>query len=540
MVYWKSFADNLYHKLPSATGDESNVIVPSGFGISSSDAVAALEKQNTFFTCVDRFQIEPLPAKTRTQPSRKDPYEARIDTAVVNLHAAMVPERMDVSDTVVMEAAFFLINEGLLDIPDVQETNVKQAHAFLWNAAWLQTFMSARWREEGRITSDDRHPMSASMKDFNLLIMGPGGTGKTSVLRLTEALITFFTGSNTVQKLAPSNAAARLLGGDTLHSLCKLPFGDRVSLSTKKGRLSKEVLRSLRSKWDLIVAGFLDEVSMVSSDQFLHFDVRLRQAKMKPDRPFGGLAFNFCFDFLQLPPVDKYGTRPSLAKPIDDLGRVADDEDVNNEETKDLKKEMQAEARQGFDLWRSLRRVVCLTVNIRAQDALGRLQAEMRAGTITDEMWALYQSRIITAGDPRLTAPGSPFVEFDVRFIVHRHRIRVMRSLENAKAQSQKLQTPLYSVQARDEVLLNEDAPKVTDEVRADLLRRVNPEQTKGLPSFLPLHVGMRLLLSSKDCVRFGLVRGCSCVVRDIIFSDDEALPMDLVAGHIHSLTYMH
>ena len=36
---------------------------------------------------------------------------------------------------------------------------------------------------------------------------------------------------------------------------------------------------------------------------------------------------------------------------------------------------------------------------------------------------------------------------------------------------------------------------------RAELLRRVNPEQTKGLPSFLPLYIGMRVLLASKDCV---------------------------------------
>ena len=75
-----------------------------------------------------------------------------------------------------------------------------------------------------------------SPDEFRLAVMGPGGTGKTSVLKLTEALIVFFLGPDTVHKLAPSNAAARLLGGDTLHSLCKLPFG-KCRLTSKKGRL---------------------------------------------------------------------------------------------------------------------------------------------------------------------------------------------------------------------------------------------------------------------------------------------------------------
>eukprot|EP00973_Karenia_brevis_P015601 2134074-Karenia_brevis.AAC.1 len=77
-------------------------------------------------------------------------------------------------------------------------------------------------------------------------------------------------------------------------------------------------------------------------------------------------------------------------------------------------------------------------------------------------------------------------------------------------------------VQAKDEAVRSEDAKKITDAVQTDLLRRVNPEQTKGLPSFLPLHRGMRLLLSSKDCVRLGIIKGCPVILRDIVFADDE------------------
>ena len=148
------------------------------------------------------------------------------------------------------------------------------------------------------------------------IMVGPGGTGKTAVLTATEAMIAFFVGPEKVQKLAPSNAAARLLGGDTIHALCKLPFG-HAALSSKKGRLTSDKLQALRRKWSNSVAAFLDEVSMIAADQFLQCDVRMRQAKMRSDLFCGGLALNICGDFLQLPPVDKDGSRPSLAMDLD-------------------------------------------------------------------------------------------------------------------------------------------------------------------------------------------------------------------------------
>ena len=169
---------------------------------------------------------------------------------------------------------------------------------------------------------------------------------------------------------------------------------------------------------------------MVSADQFLQCDVRMRQAKLRPEDPFGNLALNVCGDFLQLPPVDKDGSRKSLAKPPKahgDSGAEEDNED-NGEADADRqqrREEPNPEGMQGFQLWRSLKRVVCLTVNVRAPGVLSRLQQEMRAGHISDQMWTLYQSRVLTPNDPRLTAAASPFAEHEWKFIVHRHKIRV-------------------------------------------------------------------------------------------------------------------
>ena len=69
-------------------------------------------------------------------------------------------------------------------------------------------------------------------------------------------------------------------------------------------------------------------------------------------------------------------------------------------------------------------------MNVRAPGVLGRLQAEMRAGSLSDEMWELYMSRVLQPNDARLQQ--GKFMDNAVHFVVHRHKIRVLRSLENA------------------------------------------------------------------------------------------------------------
>ena len=161
----------------------------------------------------------------------------------------------------------------------------------------------------------------------------------------------------------------------------------------------------------------------------------------------------------------------------------------------------------------------------------------MRAGAISDEMWDLYLSRVLQPDDQRLLQ--SPFSDNPIHFVVHRHKIRVTRSMENAIAQSRRLQTPLYIIQAKDEVVHIEDERKMNAAVFSDLLKRVRPDATKGLPSFLPLYRGMRLILSTKDCVRLGVMKGCPVILENIIFADEEILPFVTLAGEPHHLSFM-
>ena len=167
-----------------------------------------------------------------------------------------------------------------------------------------------------------------------------------------------------------------------------------------------------------------------------------------------------------------------------------------------------AETQQGFALWTSLQRVVILEVNIRSPGVLSQLQSEMRDGHLSDQMWDLYMSRVLEPDDQRLTDPSLPFAHHPWHFIVHRHKIRLLRALEAAKSYCAKHRLPLFIVQVHDKAVKRHHEDKLTAEVRRGLLQRANPEQTKGLPSFLPLYIGMRLVIASKECVRLGLMKG--------------------------------
>ena len=176
-----------------------------------------------------------------------------------------------------------------------------------------------------------------------MVLLGPGGTGKTTVLRAQEALNDHFIGPEAVRKCAISNTAARLLGGDTMHALCKLP---PHGLHGKRGQLSTPVLRHHRQKWYSAHAVFIDEVSMVGKGQLHQCDVRIRQAKQTPLKHFGGLATVAAGDFMQLPPVKKSS---SIALPMDDEGTMPDtksDEDASGTDAENVQAD--GEQRQGM------------------------------------------------------------------------------------------------------------------------------------------------------------------------------------------------
>ena len=342
-----------------------------------------------------------------------------------------------------------------------------------------------------------------------------------------EALLEFFLGPGSLVKSAPTNTAARLLGGDTTHASYKLPRGAMVG---RRAQFTAPVLRAFRRRWACVKAHAIGEISVFPPRALLHVDLRCRQAKQQDNDLFGGLATCLSGDFLQLPPVEE----PSLALPLGSAGYAQDfgealpagskDEDVKRKERQDF------EHRAGFELWRdSFTVVTCLSLNMRTTGMIAEILHGMRAGILSDAAWHALQSRVLghcvdDAGnkrrlpdgvpDPRLGEP--PFSTNMIQYIVHRHQLRVCQAFRNAAVACAAASQTLYVSVACDDLV--EGPARLTDDVREILLKRNNLRLVKNLPATLPLYRGMRLLLYSKLCVRLQLMNGCLCILEDIFF----------------------
>lgn len=125
----------------------------------------------------------------------------------------------------------------------------------------------------------------------HVFVTGRAGTGKSTLLN--------YFAWNTKKSLvvtAPTGVAALNVGGQTLHSLLRLPIG---VIADHPLQQSPE-LRRLLNAMDALV---IDEISMVNADLMDAIDRSLRQAREHPQEPFGGVQLVMFGDPYQLAPV---------------------------------------------------------------------------------------------------------------------------------------------------------------------------------------------------------------------------------------------
>ncbi len=123
-----------------------------------------------------------------------------------------------------------------------------------------------------------------------LLVTGRAGTGKSTVLHRIVAA-----DQRKVAVAAPTGVAALNVGGQTIHSLLRLPVG----LIGNSRLYQDRELRRLLMALDVLI---IDEISMVSADLMDGIDRALREARGRAD-PFGGVQLVLFGDPFQLAPV---------------------------------------------------------------------------------------------------------------------------------------------------------------------------------------------------------------------------------------------
>ncbi len=124
----------------------------------------------------------------------------------------------------------------------------------------------------------------------HVFVTGRAGTGKSTLLNHLAW--------NTEKQIvicAPTGVAALNVGGQTIHSLLRLPIGVIADHAIDQS----DELRKLLNTIDTLV---IDEVSMVNADLMDAIDRSLRQAR-KRQSPFGGVQLVLFGDPYQLAPV---------------------------------------------------------------------------------------------------------------------------------------------------------------------------------------------------------------------------------------------
>ena len=125
----------------------------------------------------------------------------------------------------------------------------------------------------------------------HIFVTGRAGTGKSTLLNHLS-----WQTSKQVVICAPTGVAALNVGGQTIHSLFRLPIGVIADHEIEQSREVRKLLNTI----DTLV---IDEVSMVNADLLDAIDRSLRIARQRPHESFGGVQLVLFGDPYQLAPV---------------------------------------------------------------------------------------------------------------------------------------------------------------------------------------------------------------------------------------------
>jgi hypothetical protein len=213
---------------------------------------------------------------------------------------------------------------------------------------------------------------------LTMLMTGPGGMGKTHVVKAVWAVMEYYGYGHIIRFLAPTGSAATLIDGMMIHK----GLGIKIK-ATNKGKgncapgenkedysvsVSNQCKTQLWEEWKNVAFLLVDETSLLGLQLLAQFDHALCVAKECPDLWFGGIALILSSDFFQYPPVG--GT--ALYTPISCYAGQTDDE---------------VQRRLGCLAWKTINMVVTLTEQqcMKGDSAYGEAVSRLRVRQCTYE-----------------------------------------------------------------------------------------------------------------------------------------------------------
>jgi len=181
------------------------------------------------------------------------------------------------------------------------------------------------------------------VEGHNIFITGPGGTGKSELIRMIYKHA--FSRFKNIHVTALTGCASILLNckAKTLHSWAGIGLGNRTTEQLVTKIKKNKFLKSVWKETDILV---VDEVSMLSLKIFNMLN-DIGKAIRKNQRSFGGIHLIFSGDFYQLPPV---GDKDDL-----DTQRFCfESDDWNSVFHRDCQIELKKIFRQTHDIYSSI------------------------------------------------------------------------------------------------------------------------------------------------------------------------------------------
>ena len=159
--------------------------------------------------------------------------------------------------------------------------------------------------DETTLSDDQSVAISNILDGKNCYVYGPGGTGKTVLLKTAVQRLREEQKKN-VAVCATTGIASESIDGVTIHSLAGCGVVEKIHFLGKGlTPARKEVIQ----EYDVL---FIDEISMLSGEMFDRLSEHFGIIREDTTKPFGGLQVVVFGDFLQLQPIPKLSSNSRL------------------------------------------------------------------------------------------------------------------------------------------------------------------------------------------------------------------------------------
>jgi ATP-dependent DNA helicase PIF1 len=142
-----------------------------------------------------------------------------------------------------------------------------------------------------------KRALSILTQGKNILLTGPGGCGKTSVIKYFAKQYKY---RFKIGVTSTTGISALLINGTTLHSYLGIGLGKNSAEAMVTTIFKKKYLSE---RWKSLEILIIDEISMLSPVLFDKLEEIARTVR-RNDKPFGGIQLILSGDFCQLPCVD--------------------------------------------------------------------------------------------------------------------------------------------------------------------------------------------------------------------------------------------